>query len=405
MEYSWPLNTPQFSLLDKLKIAKFVLTDSRWTQGKKVQEFEQKMAEYVGSRYAIFTSSGSTANTLLAMYLRDHCSPERNIVVFPSTTWITSVSPFIREGFTPRFIDINLVNFSMNLTELEEYLKKNSSKVACIFITSLIGFVPNIQTIKAMAKHYNVTVMMDNCENTLGSFENKNVSSFFTSTTSTYFGHQLQSVEGGFVFTNSLEQHDYFLMARNHGMVRSLPEWRQKFYTNGEVDSRFDFKILGNNFRNSDLNAYIGLLDFARLEEYSQKRKYLYETFVSNSSEKLLIMPFDLFSCKHVPFCLPVILSPKATKYVDLLPELVVELKKACEETEIETRPIISGNLLRQTCFKQFGFKPKDFPISEYVHKNGFYVGLYANLEPERVRNFAIKVRTYLEQQLGIAES
>ena len=113
--------------------------------------------------------------------------------------------------------------------------------------------------------------MMDNCENTFGSFENQNISSFFTSTTSTYFGHQIQSVEGGFIFTNSKEEYEYFLMLRNHGMTRSLSEPQK--YNNPDVDSRFDFYCLGNNFRNSDIHAFIGLLDLKRIHKLKKKRE------------------------------------------------------------------------------------------------------------------------------------
>ena len=89
MEYSWPLSKPQFTWMDKLKFAKFILTNDRWTQGKQVEDFEFAMADYVGVRHALFTSSGSTANTLLAMYLQDnadwqryHCVPFHNMDYF-----------------------------------------------------------------------------------------------------------------------------------------------------------------------------------------------------------------------------------------------------------------------------------------------------------------------------------
>jgi CDP-6-deoxy-D-xylo-4-hexulose-3-dehydrase len=247
---------------------------------KQVALFEQKMAEYIGSKYAIFVSSGSSANTILAMYLKDQ-NFGKNKMIFPSITWTTSVSPFIREGFEPIFIDINLQDFSIDLNLLESYLEKNSNEVACIFITSLIGFSPNIDEIKRISEKFNVRIMMDNCENTFGEFDNKNISSFFTSTTSTYFGHQIQSVEGGFIFTNCEKERDYFLMARNHGMTRSLKD--SKNIQNSNVDSQFDFYQLGNNFRNTDINAFIGLLDFKRLNKLKLKREKIFSLFTKNA--------------------------------------------------------------------------------------------------------------------------
>ena len=68
-------------------------------------------------------------------------------------------------------------------------------------------------------------------------------------------------------------------MARNHGMVRSLPKSAQPSYKNWFVDERFDFNLLGSNFRTTDINAYIGLLDFQRRDYYLQQRQYLYNLF------------------------------------------------------------------------------------------------------------------------------
>ncbi len=139
----WPLNVDNFTFLDRLKICKFILNkNNKWTQNGLVYQFELKMADFVGSKYAVFCSSGSTANTMVAMQLKDISS--KNVVIFPSTTWTTSVTPFIREGLTPKFIDINLEDFSFNYHALEKFLQAESGSVAAIFATSLLGFVPNV---------------------------------------------------------------------------------------------------------------------------------------------------------------------------------------------------------------------------------------------------------------------
>jgi CDP-6-deoxy-D-xylo-4-hexulose-3-dehydrase len=368
---NWPLNVNNFTENDKEKISKFILDpDSRWTQDTKVSDFEKLMADYVSVDYSVFVSSGSTANTLIAMYLKDSKkNTTKNTVVFPSTTWITSISPFLREGFIPKFIDVNLEDLSIDLDSLEEYLKINNQKVACVFITSLLGFVPDIDRLKNIENNYNVKIMLDNCENTFGTFNNKNVSHYFTSTTSTYFGHQLQSIEGGFVFTNSEEEYEYFLMGRNHGMVRSLKNNKEK-YQNNDVDDRFDFYMLGNNFRNTNLNAFIGILDFNRVEEYTKNRIELYDFYKNNLDMSKHILPKEFPQRKHVAFSLPIISKNAEDKEKKL---------KICDDLKIETRPLISGNLLRQNCLKKYD-NFENFKNSEFLHTNAFYVGLHNKL-------------------------
>ena len=168
--FNWPLNNSSFTFLDRIKLSLFVLNKNNfWTQHKYVKKIEKEFAEYVNVKYSVFVSSGSTANTLMAMNLRDSNKAKlKNIVIFPSTTWTTSISPFIREGFKPKFIDISLNDLCLDLDLTEEYLKNNHQNVAAILCVSLIGQVPDIQRLKDLEKRYNVKVLLDNCENTLG---------------------------------------------------------------------------------------------------------------------------------------------------------------------------------------------------------------------------------------------
>jgi len=376
----WPLNINNFTLIDRLKIAKFILsTKNKWTQDIHVKNFEKLMAEYIGVKYAVFVSSGSTANTILAQYLKDSLkNSERNIVVLPSTTWQTSCSPWIREGFVPHFIDISLEDFSIDKEKLEQFLNNNSKNVACVFPTSLIGFTPNMEFYQEAANKYEVNVCFDNCENTLGQYKNKNISNFFTSSTSTYFGHQLQSVEGGFLFTNSEKEYEYFLMHRNHGMTRSLKVYGidNSKYQNKNIDELFDFYTLGNNFRNTDINAFIGQLDLKRVDTYTKKRSELYKIYKNNLNTEKYYLPVERDFCEDVPFCLPIICKK---------PNQLSKIINICKNLQIEYRPIISGFLGRQTCYKEYFDSEKEYPNSINLHENGIYVGLYSKVQKESI--------------------
>lgn len=380
---NWKLNESNFTFLDRIKICNFFLSSKNfWTMADQVKKFESEMAKFINSKYAVFVSSGSTANSILAAYLKDnfYVEGEENIIVFPSTTWITSVSPFIREGFTPKFIDISLCNYSIRTDQLEEYLKENKNKVRCVFPTSLLGFNTDIENLLRIQKEYEVKVMLDNCENTFGSYNVKNISSYLTSTTSTYFGHQLQSVEGGFIFTNSKEEKDLFLMYRNHGMTRSIRD--NEKYLNKNVDSKFDFYLLGNNYRNSDIHAFIGLLDFARIPKYISKRLQLYNFFKSIVKKENIILPVKRSKNLDVPFCLPLLFNNPEHKKV---------IQKYCSSNNIESRPIVSGNLLRQTCLQKYSDHLTYFN-SEFVHKNGFYIGLHNKVQEKQLEKLANRI-------------
>jgi CDP-6-deoxy-D-xylo-4-hexulose-3-dehydrase len=381
---NWPLNVNNFTFLDRLKISKFILNPAnRWTQGNKVKEFESKMAAYVGCKYAVFVSSGSTANTLLADYQKS-IAGDKNIVILPSTTWQTSCSPWIKAGFTPKFVDVDLVDFSMDLLKLEKCIIENKNKIACIFPTSLIGFTPKMDEYQRLANEYNININFDNCENTFGEYKEENVSSFFTSTTSTYFGHQIQSIEGGFIFTNSQEEYEYYLINRNHGMVRSLSAYGidTSAYENKSVDSLFDFYTLGNNFRNTDFNAFVGMLDFKRVDNYKKSRKELYNHFKDKLNLTKFYLPSDSIDAEDFPFCLPIISQDNQKNRV----------LKICKNLGIEHRPIISGYLGYQTCYQQYFESEENYPNSTYLHHNGLYVGLFNKLSKSKIDKLVSKL-------------
>ena len=388
--YKWPLNVSNVSWFDRLKICGFFLNPKNfWTQNKNVQEFEWEMAKFVEFKYAVFTSNGSTSNTILAMYLRDKLKKEnnkRNIIVLPSTTWNTSCSPWIREGFEPYFIDISLDNFGMDLDRLSQFLKLNHEKVAAIFPTCLLGFNIEYKKLCILKVMYpKIEIFIDQCENNFGRFDNySSLVRSFTSTTSTYMGHEIQSVEGGFIFTNDKYEYQQFLIHRNHGMTRSvdnLYKHNDNPFLNPDVDPRFDFYSLGNNFRNSDIHALIGLLDIKRVYKYIAKRRKLYGFFQSNLNKNRYILPQDSLDKNYsvrVPFCLPIICKGENFK------ERLGKIKDYCEDNLIETRPIISGFLGYQTAYKGL-MDEQDYPNSVYLHNNGIYVGLHTKLKKKQV--------------------
>src|ERR1051326_9208497 len=145
MKFDWPLAVNNFTLLDRSKICAFFLNyKNRWTQDKYVKEYEKEVAQYVGSSYAVFVSSGSAANQLIAQEIKDFLTkkqewPKKNKVIVSAVTWQTNVSPWIREGFEPIFVDVNLNDFCLDYNQVDRVLHKYREKIACIFPTSVLG--------------------------------------------------------------------------------------------------------------------------------------------------------------------------------------------------------------------------------------------------------------------------
>ena len=204
-----------------------------------------------------------------------------------------------------------------------------------------------------------------------------------------YFGHQATTgSEGGLIFTNSDEEMASYILNRSHGLTRELPNYDlgkdyHKDLSNPDVDELFDFNTLGLNYRMSNIAAFMGLLDFERLDSYIESRKLLYKTYSDLLSDDF-ILPKEYVSRENVMFCLPIILRKKCRIKAD-------KVKSVVENLGIEYRPIISGNLLRQTCYKKYE-DYKNFRNAEHLHNYGIYVGLHPKLKQSQIELLTSKL-------------
>ena len=92
----WPLMEDAITLKDRLKMAWFVLSSSRLTNGPKVRQLEEKWSEWLGVKHSLYVSSGSTANTLLVSSVKEHYGlKDGDKVLVPACTWVTNIAPVI----------------------------------------------------------------------------------------------------------------------------------------------------------------------------------------------------------------------------------------------------------------------------------------------------------------------
>lgn len=375
----YPLQTDNFTLLDRIKAGLFILNKKhRLTSGPKVLELEKTWSEIAGKNIqCLATSSGSTANHLLVeTFLQSHGYEPNNVTVFvPSTTWSSSVSPWIMRGCEIVFIDINLDDFSFNYDSLEEelYSRKNNNKIKVIWPTALIGFIPNVNKLKVLKEKYNTYLFADLCETTLGEYENQNILTCFDMcTTSFFWAHEICGIELGMLFIDQKfgqiqNIYDSAKMIRSHGLTRALPknsENRNSIELEyAHIDPEFLFSKIGTNYRTTDLNAMFCLLDSKRIKKYKNLRKKLWKYFLDNIPNDYRKLNKDI-----IPFCLPLISTEKN----------INKVKQKLNSNGWETRPIICY-LPINPAFKKYS-NQKEYPNSKFLHENGFYIGLNKDL-------------------------
>ena len=362
----WPLMEETITLKDRLKMAAFILTSSRLTNGPKVRQFENEWSEWLGVKHSLYVSSGSTANTLLVSAVKElYGLKDGDKVLVPACTWVTNICPIIQAGLEPIFCDINLKNYSFDEDELK-YVAEQHPDIKAVFITHLIGLSSDVEKVKEIFP--NALILEDVCESHgVEGPKNKRGIDGVGSTFSFYFGHHITTIEGGFVCTNNTELYELMRMKRSHGMAREAsPELFEKYVEeNPEIDPAFLFMTEGFNLRNHEVCAVLGLSQLKKLDKNISIRRDNYSYWWPHLSDRKYYIPE--YQGGNSSFSFPIIAKD---------PSVTEELKKTFKKEGIEYRPIISGNLLRHPAFKRFSLcTERENPNVCLLHKNGLYVG------------------------------
>lgn len=364
-EYKWPLMKNTLSFLDRAKLAKFVLTSDKFTQGQKVEQFEKKWSEWLGCKHSLFVTSGSTANFLLvAAIIEKYNLKKGDKVLLPACTWVTNINPIFQLGLTPIFCDISLSDYSFDIENLKRISEKHPD-IKLVFTTHLLGIPANVGKYK---KYFPEAIFIDDvceshgCVNLNG---NKVGSTSVGSTFSFYFGHHMSTVEGGMISTNDAELYDLMKLKRSHGLARVSSNFDSYAKQNPEIEKSFLFVTDGYNFRNTELAAVLGLSQLKRLDKFISIRRSNYFEFLKivNSNDNFYSLEEHFGnSC----FCFPFICKTKEIKF---------KLIKLFNKYKIEYRPIVGGNLLKQPYLNYEIECPSETLNVDILHENGIYIG------------------------------
>lgn len=363
----WPLMKNAITLSDRLHLSYFLLTSDRYTNGPKVREFEAKWAEWVGSKYALMVSSGSTANFLLLAAVKEKYGLKNgDKVLVPACTWVTNISPVMQLGLKPIFCDVNLVNYSFDLDHMTQ-IKQKHPDIKMIFVTHLLGYSAENEAYQSLFP--DAIILDDVCEShgCTGPKGIRRGGEGLGGTFSFYFGHHMTTVEGGMVNTNDQDLYELMRMKRSHGLARESGNLKKYADQYPDIHPQFLFMTDGYNFRSSDINAVIGLRQLPRLDAMVEHRK---ENFLR----------FTEIIAQHQDKFHPVIYqegnSNFAFPFICRTPQIAANMKAAFDKNGVEHRPIVGGNLLRQPFLKghKFGVPRKDSNV-DLLNDNGVYIG------------------------------
>ena len=376
-DIKYPLAMETISDEDIDALSEWLKSYPKLTKGNLTLEFEKLWAEYIGTKYAVFCNSGSSAN-LLMVYAALHNGHIKNKkIAVPSVGWVTTLSPAIQFGLEPVMVGADPNTFGMDLDQLEK-LCEDDCPDAVIFV-QVLGVPHYKERMMALKEKYGFILLEDSCaalgaEYSDGSMVGTlgDMASF-----SFYFGHQLSSIEGGMVNTDSKELYDLMLMLRSHGWGKDLDQETYdgmiEEYGIDDFHKPFTFFVAGFNLRSTDLQAFIGIRQMEKAKWVAQRR---YENHVRYAQNLEGYVQFqDWRNHKPVSISFGALATSKEHR---------TEIVNRLVDSKIETRIFSAGNLgLHPFWVRRYG--KFDDEMSNIIHSRGFFVPNYPELTNEDI--------------------
>jgi CDP-6-deoxy-D-xylo-4-hexulose-3-dehydrase len=348
------------SQIERESLSNFILTNDKYTQGALVDQFEKEWSAWQGCKYSVFVNSGSSANLILVKSVMDLYGPGG--FISQACTWPTNANPAIQLKGSQflQLCDNNLQNFGFDLDSLKQLIKANKPKY--IFLTHVLGFNGASDELLSLCNENNIVLIEDCCESHGATFKEKKVGNIgLAGTFSFYYGHHITTIEGGMISTNNEELYTQLLLNRSHGFLREHPK-KDEIKVSDLLDRRFTFLTDGFNFRNTEINAFLGLMQLKKLDKNIEIRNQNYNSFIKELDPNKYYTNFNSNGISS--FAMPIITRKNNTK----------QLKQNLTEMGIENRPFIAGNLFNQPYLKKVNMF-NNFKNADILHSDGMYVG------------------------------
>ncbi|EAJ5672657.1 DegT/DnrJ/EryC1/StrS family aminotransferase [Campylobacter lari] len=354
----------------ELQAIQDVIKSDMFTMGKKVAEFEKDFAKFTGSKYAVMTSSGSTANliaTAALFYTKNPKLKRGDEVIVPAVSWSTTYYPLYQYGLKLKFVDIDLETLNYDLDALSSAV---SDRTKIIMVVNLLGNPNDFDAINNLIKEKDIILLEDNCESMGAEYKGKQTGTFgIMGTFSTFFSHHMATMEGGFVVTDDDELYHILLCLRAHGWTRNLP--KENLVANKSDDwfsESFRFVLPGYNVRPVEMSGAIGIEQLKKLPMFLKHRREnakLFCEYFKNHPE--FIIQKEIGNSSWFGFSLVIRPNSKLQrKYI---------IKKL-EENDIEYRPIATGNFTQNEVIRYFDYEiHQELKNAKYIHEKGFFVG------------------------------
>ena len=369
------------------------------TSGRYTEQFEQRLADYLGIRFCSLVNSGSSANLLAFMALTSPLLGDRRIcrgdeVITVAAGFPTTVSPVVQFGAVPVFIDVTIPEYNLDTSMLEEAL---SPRTKAVMAAHTLGNPFDLKAVREFCDKHGLWLIEDNCD-AFGSVYEMDGKQRLTGTigdigtSSFYPPHHLTMGEGGAVYT------DNPLLNK---CIRSFRDWGRdcvcasgqdnrcghRFEGQyGELPTGYDHKYvyshLGYNLKATDMQAAIGCAQLEKLPEFSRIRRKNFAFLKKELRvlEDCFVLPKASENSDPSWFGFPLTCKEGISRR---------QVVSFLEEKNIQTRMLFAGNLTRHTCFDEMRRAGEGYRIignlknTDRIMQDTFWIGVYPGMMEE----------------------
>ncbi len=371
------------------------------TSGRYTDEFEKKLAKYLGVRYCSLVNSGSSANLNAFMALTSPLLGDRRIrrgdeIITVAAGFPTTVTPAIQYGAVPVFVDVTIPQYNIDVTMLEAAL---SEKTKAVMIAHTLGNPFDLGAVKAFCEKHNLWLIEDNCD-ALGSKYTINGEEKFTGTigdigtSSFYPPHHMTMGEGGAVYTNNALLNRCIRSFRDWGRDCICPSGHDNLCGHrfdkqyGELPLGYDHKYVyshfGYNLKATDMQAAIGCAQLEKFPSFVERRRHNFarlKAALAEVSDKLILPE----ACENS--------NPSWFGFLITCKEGADRNKvvQHVEKSGVQTRMLFAGNLTKHPCFDEMRSTGEGYRIvgtlenTDRIMNDTFWVGVYPGMTDEMI--------------------
>jgi CDP-6-deoxy-D-xylo-4-hexulose-3-dehydrase len=354
-----------------------------WQQGKEGELLEKELAQNLGVKHAILTTSGSCAGLLVlsAMEL-----PKNTEVIISAVTFPTIFNIILQCGLVPVVVDAKIGTYNFDIDEVINAITPNTRAIIAIHaLGNPIDMPELMKRINAINKKRanKIYVIEDNCDGWGTTIKGRKIGSFGDiSITSFHAAHIISMGVGGGVFTSNSK------LARN---VRMYRDWGRQANTTAknkyeslpkDYNPRFIYEKIGYNFQILDLQAAMGRVQLRKADKIKKLRKKNFDYLVKHLSKykNEMFFPETIEGADVCWFALPLTYAGDRGKLV-----------KHLEKNGIETRSMFAGQIHKHPCYANSEYKLSgSLKDSEYILKHSFWIGVHPRMTQED-REYVVK--------------